>query len=217
MADNPRLRDGRDRAKINLSQDYERSYAKIKKVESKEASYLAEEFSRAKKVVVLETTHGIYALPYSRYLRLKDRLKHVKKIYIVDLENPLKVSVSEITESLRKASLFKVPQFKLPQLNISIHNPNYITLQAKKASVLTKLAWRGVNVDEKIVEDFVLKYPNKSAAEIANMIQEKYSKLSKLTKEKAIELAKQLYKLYKTNINKFYQKVKEEENKILSE
>ncbi|MEM1739769.1 MAG: hypothetical protein QXS63_04350 [Zestosphaera sp.] len=217
MKDNPKLRDGRDRAKINLSQDYERSYAKIKKVESKEASYLAEEFSRAKKVVVLETTHGIYALPYSRYLRLKDRLKHVKKIYVVDLENSLKVNVSEITESLRKAPLFKAPQINLPQLNIIAHNSNYITLQAKKTSVLTKLAWRGVNVDEKIVEDFVLKYPNKSAAEIANMIQEKYSKLSKLTKEKAIEYAKQLYKLYKTNINKFYKKVKEEENKILSE
>lgn len=217
MADNTKLRDERDRAKVNLSQDYERSYAKIKKVESKEANYLAEEFSRTKKVVVLETTYGIYALPYSRYLRLKDRLKHVKKIYLIDLENPLKVGVTEITESLRRAPLFKVPQFRLPQLNINIHNPNYISLQVKKVNVLTKLAWKGINVNEKIVEDFVLKYPNKPVNEIANMIEEKYLKLSKLTKQKAIELAKKLYKLYKTNINMFYQKVKEQENKILSE
>ncbi|MEM4757887.1 MAG: hypothetical protein QW184_01915, partial [Nanopusillaceae archaeon] len=187
---------------------------------SKDKEVLKKLFPKSLKVVILKTSHGIYALSYSQFQNLKDKLKHIRTYYIIELRQNKPKSKPKI---VRKQKVIikpiKFEEFKIPKPP-SFTDPkklfiyNAVVKYIKSNPKLRDIDVRAIDWESEIDSSLSVK-------ENINKIVKKFSKIStklykslEISKEELTKKLKEVWSKYK-NFEEFEKYLREQEKKLI--
>lgn len=222
FGDNLKLKDKRDINKIHLGESWERSYRNIKKVEKKDKEVLKKLFPKSLKVVIIKTTHGIYALSFSQFKKLKNKLKHINTYYIIELKQDKRKSKPKIVKkqiiirTAKPKSLF-FKEFKIPKPSFTdpkkVFIYNAVIKHIKSHPYLKNIDVYLIDWESEIDSSLSIKENINKIIKKLNKLASKTYKTTEL-KEELDKKLKEVWSKYK-NFEEFEEYLKQEEKRLI--